>query len=74
MWGQKQGFKVSEIDYQAGDGAGIKSATLQIDGDFAYGLLKSENRRASTGAYFRHSIAMPAAYFLCISLCLSGSR
>lgn len=42
MWGQKQGFKVSEIDYQAGDGAGIKSATLQIDGDFAYGLLKSE--------------------------------
>ncbi len=42
MWGQKQGFKVSEIDYQAGDGAGIKSATLQIDGDFAYGLLKAE--------------------------------
>lgn len=42
MWGQKQGFKVSEVDYQAGDGAGIKSATLQMDGDFAYGLLKSE--------------------------------
>lgn len=42
MWGEKQGFKVSQLDYQAGDGAGIKSATLQIDGDFAYGLLKSE--------------------------------
>jgi len=42
MWGQKQGYKVSEVDYQAGDGAGIKSATLQFDGDFAYGLLKSE--------------------------------
>lgn len=42
MWGEKQGFKVTQLDYQAGDGAGIKSATLQMDGDFAYGLLKSE--------------------------------
>ena len=42
MWGEKQGYKVSQVDYQAGDGAGIKSATLQFEGDFAYGLLKSE--------------------------------
>lgn len=42
MWGQKQGFSVKQIDYQAGDGAGIKSATLEIEGQFAYGLLKSE--------------------------------
>jgi peptide chain release factor 2 len=42
MWAQKQGFTVRQVDYQAGDGAGIKSATLEIEGPFAYGLLKSE--------------------------------
>lgn len=42
MWAQKQGFKVKEMDYQAGDGAGIKSVTLEIEGQFAYGFLKSE--------------------------------
>jgi peptide chain release factor 2 len=43
MYGEKQGWKVTEIDYQEGDGAGIKSATLQFDGDFAYGFLKAES-------------------------------
>jgi peptide chain release factor 2 len=42
MWGEKSGYKVSQIDYQSGDVAGIKSATLEIDGPFAYGKLKSE--------------------------------
>jgi peptide chain release factor 2 len=42
MWAQKNGFTVKEIDFQAGDGAGIKSATLGIEGPFAYGFLKSE--------------------------------
>lgn len=43
MYGEKQGWKITEIDYQEGDGAGIKTATLQFDGDFAYGFLKAEN-------------------------------
>ncbi|GAA4317994.1 peptide chain release factor 2 [Compostibacter hankyongensis] len=43
MYGEKQGWKVSEIDVQYGDGAGIKSATLEFDGEFSYGLLKAEN-------------------------------
>ena len=43
MYGEKQGWSVTELDYQAGDGAGIKSATLQFDGPFAYGFLKAEN-------------------------------
>jgi len=43
MYANKKGFKVTELDFQAGDVAGIKSASLQIDGEFAYGLLKSEN-------------------------------
>jgi peptide chain release factor 2 len=40
---EREGFKVSVIDYQAGEEAGIKSATLYIKGDNAYGLLKSEH-------------------------------
>ncbi|MFT4204919.1 MAG: peptide chain release factor 2 [Chitinophagaceae bacterium] len=43
MYAQKQGWKVTELDYQAGDVAGIKSVTLQFDGSFAYGLLKAES-------------------------------
>lgn len=43
MYGEKQGWKVTEIDLQEGDGAGIKSATIQFDGDFAYGFLKAES-------------------------------
>jgi len=42
MWGEKNGFKVREINYQPGEVAGIKSATLGFEGDFAYGYLKSE--------------------------------
>ena len=43
MYGDKQGWKISELDYQEGDGAGIKSVTLQFDGSFAYGFLKAES-------------------------------
>ena len=43
MYGEKQGWSVTELDWQAGDGAGIKSATLQFDGPFAYGFLKAES-------------------------------
>jgi peptide chain release factor 2 len=42
MWGEKSGYTVSQLNYQSGEVAGIKSATLEIDGDFAYGKLKSE--------------------------------
>jgi len=42
MWGEKSGYKVTQIDYQSGEVAGIKSATLEIDGPFAYGKLKAE--------------------------------
>lgn len=43
MWGQKQGFKVRELNYQEGDVAGIKTVTLELEGDFAFGWLKGEN-------------------------------
>lgn len=42
LWGEKNEYKVREVNYQPGDVAGCKSATLEIEGDFAYGHLKSE--------------------------------
>ncbi len=42
MWGERHGFGVRQLSYQPGEGAGIKSASLEIDGPFAYGYLKSE--------------------------------
>lgn len=43
MWAEKQGYKVTEQDFQEGEVAGVKSVTLQIEGEFAYGYLKGEN-------------------------------
>ena len=43
MWAEKNGFKVNEIFEQEGDSAGIKSASIEIVGDYAYGWLKGEN-------------------------------
>ena len=43
MWAQKHGYKITQVDWQDGDGAGIKSAALKIEGPMAYGYLKSEN-------------------------------
>jgi peptide chain release factor 2 len=43
MYGEKQGWKLAELDVQYGDGAGIKQATIEFDGEFAYGLLKAES-------------------------------
>lgn len=42
-WGDKHKYKVKEVNYQPGDDAGIKTVTLQFEGDFAYGYMKSEN-------------------------------
>lgn len=41
-WAESKGFKLTQFDLQAGDSAGIKSTTFSVEGDFAYGLLKSE--------------------------------
>ena len=43
MWAQKHGYKITEQDFQEGDVAGVKTVTLQFDGDFSYGYLKGEN-------------------------------
>lgn len=43
MYGEKQGWKVTVLDWVDGDGAGIKTCTMQFDGPFAYGFLKAES-------------------------------
>lgn len=43
MWGERNGYKITEAYYQAGDEAGIKTVTLEFEGENAYGYLKSEN-------------------------------
>ena len=43
MYGQKQGWTMKELDWQDGDGAGIKTCTFEFDGPFAYGFLKAES-------------------------------
>ncbi|MBR4769939.1 MAG: peptide chain release factor 2, partial [Clostridia bacterium] len=42
-WGERHGYTVKLIDWLDGDAAGIKSATITVEGEFAYGFLKSEN-------------------------------
>lgn len=43
MWGEKNGFKVRELNHQAGDVAGIKTVTIEFQGDYGFGWLKGEN-------------------------------
>jgi peptide chain release factor 2 len=43
MWAEKQGFKLKTLNYQAGDTTGIKTVTIEIEGDYAFGWLKGEN-------------------------------
>lgn len=43
MWAEKQGYKLRELNFQPGDVAGVKTVTLEIEGEFAFGYLKGEN-------------------------------
>ena len=43
MWAEKNGYKTRELNYQDGDVAGVKTATIEIEGEFAFGYLKGEN-------------------------------
>lgn len=43
MWAEKQGYKIRELNFQEGDVAGVKTVTLEIEGEFAFGYLKGEN-------------------------------
>jgi peptide chain release factor 2 len=43
MWGQKKGYKITELNFQEGDVAGVKTVTIELEGEFAFGYLKGEN-------------------------------
>lgn len=43
MWGEKNGYKIKELNFQEGDVAGVKTVTLELEGEYAFGYLKGEN-------------------------------
>lgn len=43
MWGEKEGYKIKELNFQAGEVAGIKTVTLEFEGEYSFGYLKGEN-------------------------------
>ncbi|MGL2993638.1 peptide chain release factor 2 [Flavobacterium sp. TSSA_36] len=43
MWGEKYGYKIKELNFQKGEAAGIKTVTLEFEGDYSFGYLKGEN-------------------------------
>ncbi len=43
MWGEKEGYKIRELNFQEGEVAGIKTVTIEFEGDYAFGYLKGEN-------------------------------
>lgn len=43
MWAQKKGYKITELNFQEGDVAGVKTVSLEFEGEFAFGYLKGEN-------------------------------
>ncbi len=43
MWGEKEGYKIKELNFQKGEAAGIKTVTLEFEGDYSFGYLKGEN-------------------------------
>lgn len=43
MWGEKYGYKIKELNFQKGESAGIKTVTLEFEGDYSFGYLKGEN-------------------------------
>ena len=43
MWGEKEGYKIKELNFQAGEVAGVKTVTLEFEGDYSFGYLKGEN-------------------------------
>ena len=62
-WGAAHGYKVSTLDYQDGDEAGLKSASILVEGPNAYGMLKSENgvhRLVRVSPFDSQSAARPA--------------
>lgn len=43
MWGEKNGYKIKELNFQEGEVAGIKTVTLEFEGDYSFGYLKGDN-------------------------------
>ena len=74
MWSEKQGFKVKELNFQAGDVVGIKTVTIEIEGEYAFGYLKGENGVHRLVRISPFDSNAKKTYKFCIGLCVSTSR
>lgn len=72
MWADKNGYKLETLDYQAGDVAGIKTVTIEIEGEFAFGYLKGENGVHRLVRVSPYNAQGKTNDFLCFRLCLSA--
>ena len=73
-WADEQGYKVELIESNAGEEAGLKSATIQIKGQNAYGWLKTESGRASPCPHLALQFQRAPAYELCLGVGLPCCR
>ena len=73
-WGERRGYKVKLIDQSDGEEAGIKSGTIEIEGDNAFGWLKNRIWGASLGADFALRFQRPPPHVVCLCHRLPGDR
>ena len=73
MWAEKKRFKIRELNNQAGDVAGLKTVTLELEGEFAFGWLKGENGVHRLVRISPFDSNAKRHYIFCICLCLSSS-
>ncbi len=72
-WTERRGFRREVIDYQPGDEAGIKSVTVLVSGEYAFGLLSRRSRRAPPGAHLAVRSGGAAAHVVRLGLRLAGA-
>ena len=73
-WAERHGFKYKILDYLDGDEAGIKSASILIEGENAYGYPEVGGRRAPSGAYFALRCVGSPPHLLCFAGSHAGDR
>ena len=67
-WAERKGYGTTVIDSQPGEGAGLKSATVRVEGENAYGLLSTEIRRASADPHFAFRSSRTSPHVVCVDL------
>ena len=73
-WAERHGFNIEIADLQPGEGAGIKSATFEVDGEYAYGYHEGRGRYSSPGAHLALRCERAPSYFIRVGVRVSRDR